>query len=88
MTQRFPDGMTVQTKTLAFRIWQADDARSWDMTLTDVADHLDVSLPRVHRVAQLSGWLTRFRTTITDPSNYNGITELVDEDLEQMAVRA
>ncbi|MGN7869575.1 hypothetical protein [Paracoccus sp. 22332] len=88
MTHRFPDGMTVQTKTLAFRIWQAAEARGWDMTLADVADHLDVSLPRVRRVAQISGWLTRFRTTITDPSNYNGITERVDEDLEQMAVRA
>lgn len=88
MTARFPDGMTVQTKTLAFRIWQAAEARGWDMTLTELADHLDVPLPRVRRIAQLSGWLTRFRTTITDPSNYNGITERVDEDLEQMAVRA
>ena len=88
MTHRFPDGMTVQTKTLAFRIWQAAEARSWDMTLAELADHLGEPIGRVRRVAQISRWLTRFRTTITDPSNYNGITERVDEDLEQMAVRA
>lgn len=88
MSNRFPDGMSVPTKALSFRMWAVAEARSWDMTLNELSDVLGEPLARVRRVAQICQWLTRFRTTTTDPSNYHGITDRYDEDLEKLAVQA
>ncbi|WP_282029467.1 hypothetical protein [Paracoccus marcusii] len=88
MSNRFPDGMSVPTKALSYRMWAVAEARSWDMTLNEMSDQLGEPLGRVRRVAQICQWLTRFRTTTTDPANYLGIIEPYDAELEKLAVRA
>lgn len=88
MTKRFSDGMTCRTKALAYRMYTEAVPRSWDLTLQELADAIDEPLPRVRRVAQISGWLSRFRTTTVDRSHCNAVTERFDEDLDRLSVRA
>ena len=82
---RMPDGCSVATATLAFRIWQAATPRAWDVTLDEIADEIGESVHRVRRVAQLKLWLGRFRVTHTDPTG--AAIRATDEALEAMGTR-
>ena len=47
MSNRFPDGMSVPTKALSYRMWAVAEARSWDMTLNELSDLLGEPLGRM-----------------------------------------
>lgn len=79
--------MSPSSRALAFRMWRAAEPRGWDMTLAELADEIGEPIGRVRRVAQLSRWLTRFRSTLTDPANYAGISQAQDDDLDAMGLR-
>lgn len=88
MTRRFPDGMSVATKTLAVRIWAFAQPRGWDMTVADVADELGETSHRVRRVVQLCGWSGRFRSSTLDTYVATGAVILMaDAALDEMGMR-
>jgi hypothetical protein len=55
-----------QKAALKYRIWAYASAREWDVTLHDIADHLDCSAHTVRGLCQYSGWLPRLRRTSYD----------------------
>lgn len=50
-----------QSHAIAFRLWQHCAPLEWDCSLQDAADALGMSVRRVKAIAQLKGWLSRFR---------------------------
>jgi len=57
--------MKPKTEAMAFRIWQFADASGWDVTVADVAKHLNISSARVRRINGLKGWSNRYRVDVT-----------------------
>lgn len=55
-----------QKAALKYRIWAYASAREWDVTLQDIADHLNCSIHTVRGLCQYSGWLPRLRRTSND----------------------
>ena len=59
--------MTLSQKlALRYRIWAYASAREWDVTIADIADHLNCSIHTVRALCQHSGWLPRLRRTSGD----------------------
>jgi hypothetical protein len=53
--------LSVKSEALAFRIWQYAAPREWNVTLSEIADHLGESLERVRGVVVTRGWFGRIR---------------------------
>lgn len=52
-----------RTHAIRFRIWQFAEARSWDVTTREIAEHLGETHSTVVKIAADKGWLHRLRTT-------------------------
>jgi uncharacterized membrane protein len=52
-----------KSEALAFRIWQYATPREWNVTVTEIADHLGEDWRRVGAMMRWRGWLTRVRVT-------------------------
>lgn len=53
--------MSPKSEAIAFRMWAFATPLGWDTTIREVAEHLDVSTGTARNIAQLKGWLSRFR---------------------------
>ena len=58
--------LNMKSEALAFRIWQYAAPREWNVTLAEIADHLDESAYRVSTTMRWRGWLSRVRVTSVD----------------------
>lgn len=45
-----------KTEALAFRIWAFASGRDWNVSIKDVAAHLDENMPRVRAICKSRGW--------------------------------
>lgn len=65
-----------RTQTIAFRIWQHCDPLGWDLTMTECADAIELSLATVRHVSVLKGWCGRFRVT-TRPARFTAGVSII-----------
>lgn len=88
MSKRFPDGMSVRTKTLAVRMYGYASAREWNLTIPELAALMGESVDRVRRVSQLHNWSPRFRACALDAAkSVHTVTAIMDAHLDEMAAR-
>lgn len=58
--------MSPKSQALAFRIWAYCDPKSWDCTIAEIAEALDVHPSRVTQVVGAKDWRLRLRSDRTD----------------------
>jgi len=55
-----------RAQALAYRIWAYCQPREWDVTIGEIAEALDESMPRVRAVMVWRGWSGRVRVMSPD----------------------
>ena len=61
--------LSPKSEALAFRIWQYATPREWNVTLAEIADHLDESIDRVRGVVVAKKWFGRVRAMAASRNN-------------------
>lgn len=77
--------MSPASMTLAYQIWGDCRLHGWSRTVAEVADSIDRPATRVRRVAQLQGWLPRFRAASDGHRDLPLVTVTMDRHLADLA---
>jgi len=74
--------MNPRIEAAAFRIWQYATAREWNVTVTEIADALDMTMPTVRNICTKRGWSNRLRVGRPDHAihpHFNYLDSAVEE---------
>ncbi len=78
---------TPRIEAIKFRIWQFASDRNWDVTVTDIADHLDEKPQTIANVVRNAGWSNRLRAGIRDHKVFGSCTAIVPPSIVAGIVR-
>ena len=64
--------MHPRRERIALQIYQIAEPLGWDITVTELADRLDLSRSEVGWICSKKGWMPRLRKTETDRRGFAG----------------
>jgi hypothetical protein len=78
---------TPRIEAIKFRIWQFASDRNWDVTVTDIADHLDEKPQTIANVVKNAGWSSRLRAGWRDRHAFGSCIGIVSPSTVAGVVR-